>query len=246
MIRSLVPPARPLTPQAFAELMGVLRLGASSEEEGPYPPVAMLQGMAAAAVVLLRQPQPLIWFTSNQCFVALRMSTTEGEQYGLPFGDVVVSFEQAQAAARAYLGANEVAFLEPESVWQIRSALPEGFCPPRLSFEDSSVHHAMGVGVLFEKLRPEPLDEKAVVKILASFSCHPYFGERLVKDLNANGERITTVMSLFARTLPDVVRVFEPLGVRVARTWPKPGAGHSQLPEEISGSYKEYLAATEV
>ncbi len=238
------PVPRLITPAAFDELIVQMRVSDCPDSYRLGNPINMVTQVVSGWHVLLRAPKILVWFTGERSFAGLQMETTDGPRWGLPFGDVVLAFQEAEAAAQAYLQTPDFQFLEAETLAALKTALPASLCFTALREDTYGNCYGLGVGVLFEKLTPDTLDEMTVVRLLAEFSCHPYFGQRLVRDLNAHGERITTVMPLFARTLPDVTAAFAPLGVRVSRTWPKPGAGHSNIPAAES-SYEEFLAQME-
>jgi hypothetical protein len=136
---------------------------------------------------------------------------------------------------RQTLGANFQDVGVARTFSQLRALLPEDAFPRQWHPDPFS---SLGVGLHLEAAVPRAqLDPAALIQAMADFSCHPFFGQRIVDDLIQHGARTTTVMSIFARQLPAVTQALAGLGVSVHRTWPKPGAGNSELPAGVDPTY---------
>lgn len=236
LLRSSIAPVRPLSAEMFGELVAAVCWNATTTQG----PAHMVSEMYNALPVFLNHPQLVIWFTPDQAFACLRMETAEGERWGLPFGTVVGSEAEALAQAHAFLATPTVRRLDPLSLQELKAGLPAHWNIWCKAHAWGNYASPLGIGLHFQKLTVAPLDEEAVIRTFAQYSCHPYFGKRVVSDLNRVGERVTTVTALFARTLDDLARACKAVGVGVALTWPRPGHGSSELPDGVDASYGVY------
>lgn len=213
-----------------------------SSKPAPTSPSRMVLEMYRALPVFLNQPHLVVWFTQERAFACLRMETSEGERWGLPFGTVVQSEQEARDQAQAFLESDAFERFEPLSLRELKAGLPAHW--DSVYWPDNTWKNygsPLGIGLFLHKLNDAPLDEEAVVRAFAQYSCHPYFGKRVVQDLNQTGERITTVTAGFVRTLGELSEACEAVGVGVCLTWPRPGCGVSELPEGVDSSYEAYL-----
>lgn len=175
--------------------------------------------------------QSLQWWVATSPERSLQwvmgLPTPQGREWWCPFGeavDVEAWCATQQASGHRLTSLSDAPSLHTwlRQEWSNHQAGSGSFTEACKRTQDG--WSGLGGGLLFEKAPgTPPVDVDLLSELMwFHFSCHPYFGQRIMEDLNRTGVRATTVQAMVAKRADEVAALMEPFGIQVRRSWAFP------------------------